>query len=618
MCASCPVHTAHAHTCAAHIGQGCRAGSDTSVLLKDVEMETCVNSGEKTSSFLGRIIIVNEENGGFQTSLKEEPKDEYLLCGQTSDSVDHQNEEFQIKLIKEEEAEDEDFLYCEICRSFFINKCELHGSPVFIPDTPVLIGVWDRARQTLPTFLEIRKSDIPDAGLGVFNTGGTVPVGVHFGPYEGELVDREEAMNSGYSWVISSRTQCEQYIDAKREINSNWMRYVNCARSDDEQNLVAFQYRGGIFYRCSRPIEPGQELLLWYEEEYAKDLSIAFHYLWKKKCFANGMNSTQVFSCSLCPASYTSQVYFHKHVRRCHYEEYLRLLNSGEIKFETLMPTRHSSSQQTPSGSLGTNASHEEKQQERLRCSDCGKSFPQLSILQLHQCIPTGKKTHQCSSCGKSFSNKGTLIRHERIHTGEKPFHCTQCGRSFTQKSHLQTHERIHTGEKPFQCSHCGKSFNHQSHLQQHQRIHTGERPYRCTQCGRGFTHLGHLQQHQRTHTGEKPFQCSECGKSFNHQNNLQTHQRIHTGEKPYHCTLCGKSFIHQSHLQFHQHIHTGEKPFQCSVCGKCFNRASHLQQHQRTHTGEKPYQCSVCGKRFTRNTHLQKHQRKHTTETAY
>lgn len=42
-------------------------------------METCVTSGEGTSSFLGRIIIVNEENGGFQT-LKEEPKDEYYLC----------------------------------------------------------------------------------------------------------------------------------------------------------------------------------------------------------------------------------------------------------------------------------------------------------------------------------------------------------------------------------------------------------------------------------------------------------------------------------------------------------------------------------------------------------
>lgn len=43
-------------------------------------METCTTSDEGTSSFLGRIIIVNEDNVGFQTSLKEEPKDEYYHC----------------------------------------------------------------------------------------------------------------------------------------------------------------------------------------------------------------------------------------------------------------------------------------------------------------------------------------------------------------------------------------------------------------------------------------------------------------------------------------------------------------------------------------------------------
>lgn len=65
------------------------------------------------------------------------------------------------------------------------------------------MGVADRARRTLPLGLEIRKSDVPDAGLGVFNKGETVPVGAHFGPYQGDPVDREEAMNSGYSWVVS-------------------------------------------------------------------------------------------------------------------------------------------------------------------------------------------------------------------------------------------------------------------------------------------------------------------------------------------------------------------------------------------------------------------------------
>lgn len=92
---------------------------------------------------------------------------------------------------------------CEDCKSFFIIKCEIHGAAVFISDTPVPAGVTDRARLTLPLGLEVRRSEILGAGLGVFNEGETVPVGVHFGPYEGELVDREEAVNSGYSWVVS-------------------------------------------------------------------------------------------------------------------------------------------------------------------------------------------------------------------------------------------------------------------------------------------------------------------------------------------------------------------------------------------------------------------------------
>lgn len=94
-------------------------------------------------------------------------------------------------------------LDCEDCKSFFINKCEFHGPAVFIPDSPVPLGVTDRARLTLPLGLEVRQSNISGAGLGVFNIVETVPVGVHFGPYEGELVDREEAMNSAYSWVVS-------------------------------------------------------------------------------------------------------------------------------------------------------------------------------------------------------------------------------------------------------------------------------------------------------------------------------------------------------------------------------------------------------------------------------
>ena len=39
------------------------------------------------------------------------------------------------------------------------------------------------------------------------------------------------------------------YIDGQSDKESNWLRFVNCARNEDEQNLIAFQNHGNIYYR---------------------------------------------------------------------------------------------------------------------------------------------------------------------------------------------------------------------------------------------------------------------------------------------------------------------------------------------------------------------------------
>ena len=44
-------------------------------------------------------------------------------------------------------------------------------------------------------FLELRRH-IPEAGLGVWNEVSDLPLGLHFGPYEGQITDDEEAANS--------------------------------------------------------------------------------------------------------------------------------------------------------------------------------------------------------------------------------------------------------------------------------------------------------------------------------------------------------------------------------------------------------------------------------------
>ena len=48
------------------------------------------------------------------------------------------------------------------------------------------------------------------------------------------------------------------YIDGEDVKQSNGLRYVNCARTKQEQNCEAFQYRGHIYYKTLREITIGE------------------------------------------------------------------------------------------------------------------------------------------------------------------------------------------------------------------------------------------------------------------------------------------------------------------------------------------------------------------------
>ncbi|XP_053779738.1 histone-lysine N-methyltransferase PRDM9-like [Desmodus rotundus] len=238
-------------------------------------------------------------------------------------NLELRRKEIEVKMysLREEigEPQDDDYLYCQKCQNFFIDSCAVHGPPAFIKDSAADKGHPNRSALTLPPGLRIGPSGIPEAGLGVWNEAADLPVGLHFGPYEGHITEDEEAAKSRYSWLIAKGRNCYEYVDGKDKSWANWMRYVNCARDDEEQNLVAFQYHRQIFYRTCRVIRPGCELLVWYGDEYGQELGSKWGSQWKRELAARRAEpKPEVHLCPSCPLAFSSQKFLSQHVKHSH------------------------------------------------------------------------------------------------------------------------------------------------------------------------------------------------------------------------------------------------------------------------------------------------------------
>ncbi|XP_041981648.1 histone-lysine N-methyltransferase set-17-like [Aricia agestis] len=183
----------------------------------------------------------------------------------------------RVNYYEPEEPNLDEYVFCSECGDFVYEYCSIHGPLLVIPDdkvplNPDVPSFVPRAALTIPhVFLHLNYSSIPGAGLGVFTTL-TLPRGVRFGPYRGSKSDK---IKSSYCWQIRDANNRPCHVmDASDANNSNWMRYVNCSRHWFEQNLVAYQYRGQIYYRTIKIIPRFTELMVFYGSEFACELGI--------------------------------------------------------------------------------------------------------------------------------------------------------------------------------------------------------------------------------------------------------------------------------------------------------------------------------------------------------
>lgn len=137
---------------------------------------------------------------------------------------------------------------------------------------------------------------------------------------------------------------------------------------------------------------------------------------------------------------------------------------------DTKVPLTTAEERQSRSGDEEGNSS-DGSDASFFNCGQCGKSFAQRSVLQIHVCPNRPHKPYHCGHCNQSFDNPNELRTHAVIHVGEKPFKCGYCDRSFAGATTLHNHVRTHTGEKPFSCERCGKNFTQASQLHKHEGI---------------------------------------------------------------------------------------------------------------------------------------------------
>uniref|UniRef100_G1PF70 PR/SET domain 9 n=1 Tax=Myotis lucifugus TaxID=59463 RepID=G1PF70_MYOLU len=384
-------------------------------------------SNESSLKELSRTANLLTTSGSEQTQKPVPPPGEARTSGQHPRwKLDLRRKEIEVKMysLRERkcrvyqeisEPQDDDYLYCEKCQNFFIDSCAVHGPPTFVKDSAVDKGHANRSALTLPPGLRIGPSGIPEAGLGVWNEECDLPVGLHYGPYEGQITEDEAIANSGYSWLITKGRNCYEYVDGKDTSQANWMRYVNCARDDEEQNLVAFQYHRQIFYRTCRVVRKGCELLVWYGEEYGQELGIKWGSKWKTEPVAGRAEpKPEIHPCPSCSVAFSSQTFLSQHGKRNHPSEILPGAPAGNhLQSEEPGPERQNQQQQQQTGPHGWNDKAEGQEVK-------GRSKPLLKRIRQRG---TSRASFKPPNRHMGSSSERERIREEEPSTGQNVNH---------------------------------------------------------------------------------------------------------------------------------------------------------------------------------------------------
>ncbi len=128
----------------------------------------------------------------------------------------------------------------------------------------------------LNTVFELKTSNIPNAGLGIFATEDIS--GYWYDEYHGTFVEKEqsekEQPDRTYCWALlhydeEDGSEAGSYIIGYRDAKNieHWTKYVNCSTCKDSGNVESWQEYDKMYYGIETNLKKGEELLTWYGED---------------------------------------------------------------------------------------------------------------------------------------------------------------------------------------------------------------------------------------------------------------------------------------------------------------------------------------------------------------